>query len=260
MTFFSQRCYSQDSAAWLLLLISVAAAVGATPLPAVAATLNLSGGEAGLPMPSHVNDAQSGLGLRRGMQQEQTPYVDLHHNGLSNPCRDDRLDYCCDFECSYCGPRDYCVRFSPFQTHSGVCQPDYIGNICGNYYVDPGAPADAGSASADVVASSGETTVVVDGYEYRTIMDGVTAERGSRGRSVCHTSSHWLAIPGGYELAPDTADVVSNVVAANRWATDVVVLGSMKAYGTGSFSGETGREFGDYQDKAVSRIDGGKTV
>ena len=62
-------------------------------------------------------------------------YVRTSHGGSSNPCRANREDYCCDSSCTYCGPQDYCETESPFQAHSGVCNPDYHGAVCANYYV-----------------------------------------------------------------------------------------------------------------------------
>jgi hypothetical protein len=69
------------------------------------------------------------------------------------------------------------------------------------------------------------------------------------GGEVCHTSSSLLPLPSGYELAPDTSDIRMNVVAAHAWSTDVIVLDSLKGYGTRSF--QPGQEFGDHQPKAV---------
>jgi hypothetical protein len=66
------------------------------------------------------------------------------------------------------------------------------------------------------------TTLQVDGYEYRTVMPGVSPDSSSS-FGVCHTSDMWLPIPdGGYELAPDTAAVRQRVVAAHSWSTDVM--------------------------------------
>ena len=88
-------------------------------------------------------------------------------------------------------------------------------------------------------------TLRYNGYEYRTLMDTTPA----RTAEVCHTSTNPLPIPSGYELAPDTADIRTNVVAAHPWSTDVMVLDSLKGYGTASF--RPGEEFGDAQPKAV---------
>jgi hypothetical protein len=61
-------------------------------------------------------------------------YCNLQHDGNSNPCAADSSDYCCDWSCTYCGPQAYCEQDSPFQAHSGICQPSYIGAICANHY------------------------------------------------------------------------------------------------------------------------------
>jgi hypothetical protein len=52
----------------------------------------------------------------------------------SNPCATDGSDYCCDYDCTWCGPMDFCQRFSPFRAHSGVCSSSYVGTICANHY------------------------------------------------------------------------------------------------------------------------------
>jgi len=97
------------------------------------------------------------------------------------------------------------------------------------------------------------TTVVHDGYEYRTLMPGVIADGLT---PKCHQPGRWLALPGeGWELAPDTPEIRQNVVAVHSWSSHVVVLASMKGittrmYGTGH---EPGTEFGDMQPKARMR-------
>jgi hypothetical protein len=275
-----------------------------------ATAINLSGGEAEAAAP-HTNDVQIELSSRVRLQDGTEPYVDAHHDGTTNPCRDDRMDYCCDFMCSHCGPRDYCVHASPFHAHSGVCNPEFQGGVCENYYVEADEPirghphsggggggggseatacVDTGfvcygetEGSTDycqgwasdsacqrgscvqpascVEAGSGsggggdEELLVHDGYAYRTIMDGISVDTSG---SICHTSSLWLPIPDGYEIAPDTPEIVRDVIAAHRWSTDVMVVGSLKAYGTASFI--AGLEYGDHQDKAVSQVRGGETV
>ena len=65
-------------------------------------------------------------------------YANTGHNGASNPCAQDRSDYCCDWSCTYCGPAEYCTQCSPFLSHSGVCNPSYVGPICANHFA-PGA-------------------------------------------------------------------------------------------------------------------------
>ena len=72
---------------------------------------------------------------RRGTDTEtETAYCDQQHDGASNPCNADRSDFCCNFACTHCGPQGYCEDESPFQAHSGVCNPDFVGGICGNYF------------------------------------------------------------------------------------------------------------------------------
>ena len=39
-----------------------------------------------------------------------------------------------DYSCTYCGPMDYCVNYSPMMSHSGVCNPNYNGGVCTNHY------------------------------------------------------------------------------------------------------------------------------
>lgn len=41
-----------------------------------------------------------------------------------NACNVDS-DYCCDCDCTHCGPVDYCRSHSPFQSDCGVCRPTY---------------------------------------------------------------------------------------------------------------------------------------
>jgi hypothetical protein len=95
-------------------------------------------------------------------------YLQTDHDGSSNPCRSDRTDYCCDFSCTYCGPREYCTALSPFQAHSGVCNPDYSGAVCENYFVDtqappPPPPPPAGSCSG----SSSFASCISGTYEHQ---------------------------------------------------------------------------------------------
>mmetsp|Transcript_37957 Transcript_37957/g.72967 ORF Transcript_37957/g.72967 Transcript_37957/m.72967 type:complete len:310 (-) Transcript_37957:272-1201(-) len=96
------------------------------------------------------------------------------------------------------------------------------------------------------------TTVVHDGYEYRTLMPGVVAD------SIvpkCHQPGLWLALPGeGWMIAPDTPEVRRNVVATHSWSSHVVVLDSMKGITTLMLRTIVpGTEFGDRQPKARMR-------
>uniref|UniRef100_A0A0G4FRJ0 Uncharacterized protein n=1 Tax=Chromera velia CCMP2878 TaxID=1169474 RepID=A0A0G4FRJ0_9ALVE len=67
-------------------------------------------------------------------QEQQGIYCNQGHDGNTNPCNADRTDFCCNYDCTHCGPRSYCEQYSPFQAHSGVCQPSYVGSICANYF------------------------------------------------------------------------------------------------------------------------------
>jgi hypothetical protein len=148
----------------------------------------------------------------------------------------------CD-DCGPCGSRSVLVAV--------LAAGDYV-------VVVDGYSSSAGSyemqMSCETAAEvSGSSTVVHGGYNYTTIMPIPSAYHDG---TVCHSSSLWLPIPGGYEMAPDTSDIVQNVVAAHPWSTHVMVLGSLRAYGTQQF--RTGQEFGDHQEKAVSRIHNGE--
>merc|ERR1712048_621130 len=63
-----------------------------------------------------------------------SPYCNMQHDGSTNPCKGDKSDFCCDYECTHCGPATYCSLYSPFKSHSGYCNPDYVGGVCPNYY------------------------------------------------------------------------------------------------------------------------------
>eukprot|EP01062_Namystynia_karyoxenos_P010230 TRINITY_DN13622_c0_g1_i1.p2 TRINITY_DN13622_c0_g1~~TRINITY_DN13622_c0_g1_i1.p2 ORF type:complete len:182 (+),score=0.05 TRINITY_DN13622_c0_g1_i1:84-629(+) len=63
---------------------------------------------------------------------EVVHYCNQGHDGLTNPCG--LGDHCCDFQCRYCGPADYCLKHSPGLAHSGACNPDYYGGLCLNYF------------------------------------------------------------------------------------------------------------------------------
>jgi hypothetical protein len=59
-------------------------------------------------------------------------YCDTNHDGSTNPCAADRTDYCCDCSCQTCGPKDFCV--ATLGSHCGICNPDFSGGVCGNYF------------------------------------------------------------------------------------------------------------------------------
>jgi hypothetical protein len=94
-------------------------------------------------------------------------------------------------------------------------------------------------------------SVVMDGYEYRTVMDGVRVE-GEGGTLSCHDSV-WRRMPDGYDFVPDTVELRNALIMAYTWSTHVVVFGSWKAYRTAGFL-PAGLEFGDHQDKARTRF------
>jgi len=64
------------------------------------------------------------------------PYCRDEPKKGENPCRSNRKDYCCEYQCDYCGPKDFCENFAPSARHSGVCNPDHKreGWLCKNYY------------------------------------------------------------------------------------------------------------------------------
>ena len=64
------------------------------------------------------------------------PYCRDEPKKGENPCRKNRMDYCCEYECDYCGPKDFCENFAPSARHSGVCNPNHqrSGWLCKNYY------------------------------------------------------------------------------------------------------------------------------
>ena len=85
-----------------------------------------------------------------------TDYCNNNHHGNTNPCASDRSDFCCDRDCTYCGPSDYCERYSPFRTHSGTCNPSYSGGVCKNYF-SVCTNSDSGGAETNGAAASGST-------------------------------------------------------------------------------------------------------
>lgn len=124
---------------------------------------------------------------------------------------------------------------NPFSVPTQLCPDGSECPHCGN-----------GNSCPCPSSNPGQNNVVYGGYEYRTLMN----TEPDRAAEVCHTSSNPLPLPAGFELAPDIADIRMNVVAAHPWSTDVMVLDSLKGYGTASF--QPGREFGDHQPKAVN--------
>ena len=115
---------------------------------------NLSGGE------GSAAGTRAKATPHRGLQHVSGSYVDANHDGTTNPCRYDRQDYCCDWSCTYCGPRDYCVNHSPLQAHSGVCNPDYDRGVCENYYVQTGVPIEGRPHSDERSTCQAEDMVV----------------------------------------------------------------------------------------------------
>lgn len=99
-------------------------------------------------------------------------YCDDGHDGYSNPCAQDRSDHCCDYDCSWCGPADFCERFSPFRAHSGVCNPDYQGQICGTMYSDCGSASAVSCDNSCVHAYDGDCDDGGPGAEYMICSSG----------------------------------------------------------------------------------------
>lgn len=125
-----------------------------------------------------------------------------------------------------------------------------------------GAPEPEASPPPTPTPAPQAVAVTFEGYEYRALMHGILPD--GRNEKICHLSTTWLPLLEGFELAPDISAVRQSVVAAHPWSTDVVVLASLKAYGTANFVGRTqhtpGEEYGDEQPKAVARIVDGRTV
>jgi subtilisin family serine protease len=66
------------------------------------------------------------------------------------------------------------------------------------------------------------TTITYDGWEYRTMMQA----EFSSSDLTCHPNSeaNALAMPDGYEVAPDDDDIIDSIVAIFPWETHVMVL------------------------------------
>jgi len=103
------------------------------------------------------------------------------------------------------------------------------------------------------------TTITYDGWEYRTMMQ----TEFSSSDLTCHPNSeaNALAMPDGYEVAPDDDDIIDSIVATFPWETHVTVLYSPSglcsgypAYGTAAFY--PGEIWGDSQAKARITSDG----
>jgi len=47
-------------------------------------------------------------------------------------------EYCCDCQCTFCGPREYCLNHSPFENHCGLIICSALGNNCENYFEECG--------------------------------------------------------------------------------------------------------------------------
>ena len=109
------------------------------------------------------------------------------------------------------------------------------------------------AAGQDIPVVNGPFTVRYSGYEYRTMLSGVSVTDST---SDCHPSSNGVALPSGYEIAPNTDAIITHVVARFMWQCSVLVLYSSggfdnyyPAYRTGRTS-SPGQNFGDSQAKA----------
>ena len=77
-------------------------------------------------------------------------------------------DYCCDGDCTYCGPYQYCVNHSPMKDQHGTCSPSYrpVGKMCPNLYkacpADPNGTAWHGIVGACVRVLSAPTSMHLD--------------------------------------------------------------------------------------------------
>eukprot|EP01045_Picozoa_sp_COSAG04_P027025 COSAG04_NODE_3876_length_2456_cov_2.353415_1_plen_584_part_10 len=135
-------------------------------------------------------------------------------------------------------------------------QRSCIGCPVGRFAVGAGSVG-AQPQTGDVSEARGQGLLLHDGFEYRTLTNIAGYDHTGL---TCHGSDLWLPVPAGFEIAPDTADIITNVVAAHPWSTHVMVLGSLRAYGTAAQSNaNAGQEYGDHQDKAVSRVLNGET-
>ena len=99
------------------------------------------------------------------LQQSIEPYCDSNHDGKSNPCSSDFSDYCCDCECTYCGPKDYCEKYSPFKKNCRSCKPVPM-KVCKNYFsktactsLTPAKSPTINSTGKDATANAKTTTV-----------------------------------------------------------------------------------------------------
>ena len=120
-------------------------------------------------------------------------------------------------------------------------------------------PPTSSPTPAPTIEPLDATTITYDGWEYQTMMQ----TEFSSSDLTCHPNSeaNALAMPDGYEVAPDDDDIIDSIVAAFPWETHVMVLYSPSglcsgypAYGTAAFN--PGDLWGDSQAKARITSDG----
>ena len=168
-------------------------------------------------------------------------------DAVDNDCCSNRFLQNCPADPRHCHgahpspppPPAHATMCNPYSVPAQLCPDGSECPRCGN-----------GNSCPCPSSSPSPNHVVYSGYEYRTMMN----TEPDHGAEVCHTSTNPLPLPSGYELAPDTSDIRMNVVATHSWSTDVIVLDSLKGYGTASF--QPGQEFGDHQPKAVRSSSG----
>lgn len=84
------------------------------------------------------------------------PYCHSDDTLRLNPCSPDGTDYCCDCVCSHCGPLDYCLSYSPFADHCGVCSSGFSGGICQTFLFE--CASGPGEAIATITTRTSDTS------------------------------------------------------------------------------------------------------
>jgi cytochrome b involved in lipid metabolism len=77
--------------------------------------------------------------------------------------------------------------------------------------------------------------VSYNGYYYATLDDAPADAAYGAWIDTCQNSSY-LAVPAGWELAPEDASVVSNVIAQHVWSTHCILFSNGVSYGVSTYN------------------------
>ncbi|MFO0755117.1 MAG: LruC domain-containing protein [Byssovorax sp.] len=136
-----------------------------------------------------------------------------------------------------CAPATGVCSAAPAKANGTACDDGNAStsnDVCTNGTC-AGTPSGGGAPDGTIGAAFGlSNTIAYGGYYYASIDDAPVNAAYGAWINTCTTS--FYAIPAGWELAPEDANVVNNVIKPSIWSTHCMIFSNGVSYGVSTYN------------------------